>query len=66
LLAKVFVVLAEDGALGGGHGHLPQRPLNSGARFSRKAFQALSHHTEDHREAVNAFLEKRAPEFKGR
>jgi enoyl-CoA hydratase/carnithine racemase len=30
------------------------------------AFQALSHHTEDHLEAVNALLDKRAPEFKGR
>ena len=30
------------------------------------AFQALSHHTEDHLEAVNAFLDKRPPEFKGR
>lgn len=29
------------------------------------AFQALSHQTEDHREAVSAFLEKRAPQFKG-
>lgn len=29
------------------------------------AFQALSHQTEDHREAVSAFLEKRAPVFKG-
>ena len=30
------------------------------------AFQALSHHTEDHREAVNAFLDKRPPAYTGR
>ena len=30
------------------------------------AFQALAHHTEDHKEAVNAFLEKRAPEYTGK
>lgn len=29
------------------------------------AFQALSHQTDDHREAVSAFLEKRAPNFTG-
>lgn len=29
------------------------------------AFQALSHQTDDHREAVLAFLEKRTPVFKG-
>ncbi|MEO6623721.1 MAG: crotonase/enoyl-CoA hydratase family protein [Burkholderiaceae bacterium] len=29
------------------------------------AFQALAHQTDDHREAVSAFLEKRPPVFKG-
>ena len=28
------------------------------------AFQAIAHHTEDHKEAVSAFVEKRAPSFK--
>jgi enoyl-CoA hydratase/carnithine racemase len=27
-------------------------------------FQAISHKTPDHSEAVNAFLEKRAPRFR--
>lgn len=30
------------------------------------AFQALAHHTEDHLEAVNAFLEKRPAHYQGR
>ncbi|MES2261691.1 MAG: crotonase/enoyl-CoA hydratase family protein [Pseudomonadota bacterium] len=30
------------------------------------AFQALAHHTEDHHEAVGAFLEKRAPNYSGK
>lgn len=30
------------------------------------AAQALAHHTEDHREALDAFMEKRDPVFKGR
>ena len=29
------------------------------------AFQALSHQTADHREAVSAFIEKRPPSFTG-
>lgn len=30
------------------------------------AYQALAHHTEDHAEALAAFLDKRKPEFRGR
>ena len=30
------------------------------------AYQALAHSTEDHKEAVNALLEKRKPSFTGR
>jgi enoyl-CoA hydratase/carnithine racemase len=30
------------------------------------AYQALAHHTDDHVESVNAFLEKRAPHYTGR
>lgn len=29
------------------------------------AYQALSHHTQDHAEAIDAFLEKRKPEYTG-
>jgi enoyl-CoA hydratase/carnithine racemase len=35
--------------------------LNSAA-----AYQALMHQTEDHHEAVSAFIEKRKPHFTGR
>jgi enoyl-CoA hydratase/carnithine racemase len=30
------------------------------------AFQALAHHTEDHLEALDAFTEKRPPQYTGR
>lgn len=30
------------------------------------AFQAMAHETQDHREAVDAFIEKRSPEFRGK
>jgi enoyl-CoA hydratase/carnithine racemase len=30
------------------------------------AFQSLAHLSEDHTEAIAAFFEKRAPDFKGR
>jgi len=30
------------------------------------AYQALAHHTEDHREALEAFFEKRPPHYQGR
>ena len=29
-------------------------------------FQAIAHHTEDHLEAVNAFIDKREPKYKGK
>jgi enoyl-CoA hydratase len=39
--------------------------LSSGLEFERKAFVMLAG-SEDRREGIAAFLEKRKPEFKGR
>ena len=49
---------------------LPQTPAGL-LRFSSllelsAAYQALAHSTDDHKEAVNAMLEKRRPTFTGR
>jgi len=43
-------------------GHMQLRSLLELAA----GYQAAAHHTEDHHEAIAAFLEKRAPELKGR
>lgn len=42
-----------------------ETPLSSGLEFERKAFVMLAG-SEDRREGIDAFLEKRKPEFKGR
>ena len=52
---------------------LAKRLLKMGQRMNLKDFldvcagyQALAHHTEDHREALEAFFEKRPPQFHGK
>lgn len=42
-----------------------ETPLGSGLEFERKAFVMLAG-SEDRREGIDAFLEKRSPEFKGK
>lgn len=67
-------------ALGGKIAARPARTLRLAKRLLREsqhlrlsdvlelssAYQALAHETDDHREAVDAFLEKREPRFTGR
>ena len=45
--------------------HAFEGPLSSGLEFERKAFVMLAA-SEDRREGIDAFLEKRKPVFKGR
>ena len=46
-------------------GWQPKVPLAEGLRLQREYFLELSQ-TDDHREAVRAFREKRPPEFRNR
>ena len=65
--------LARRMAANPGHAlRLTKRLLREGQHMSLASllelsagFQALAHHTEDHHEAVRAFLEKRPPQFSG-
>ncbi|HIM58025.1 MAG TPA: crotonase/enoyl-CoA hydratase family protein [Gammaproteobacteria bacterium] len=66
--------LAQSMAANPGHGlRLTKRLLREGQHMRldsllelSAAFQSIAHHTEDHGEAVNAFIEKRDPKFTGK
>jgi len=68
------VALAERIAANPGHAlRLCKRLLREGQHMRldsllelSAAYQSLAHHTEDHQEAVAAFVDKRTPEYKDR
>lgn len=73
LLARAQELAASIAANPGHATRMAKRLLREGQHMKlapllemAAAYQALSHHTEDHHEAIEAFLDKRAPDFKGR
>ena len=71
LLARAREIASEIAANPGHAVRLTKRLLREGQEMSLSsllelsaAYQALSHHTADHSEAVSAFLEKRDPDFR--
>ena len=73
LLARAQELAASIAANPGHATRMAKRLLREGQHMKlapllemAAAYQALSHHTVDHHEAIEAFLDKRAPDFKGR
>jgi enoyl-CoA hydratase/carnithine racemase len=71
-LESEVLALAERIAANPGHAlRLCKRLLREGQHMRldsllelSAAYQSLAHHTADHQEAVNAFVEKRKPDYK--
>jgi enoyl-CoA hydratase/carnithine racemase len=71
LLSTALALAQKIAANPGGVLRMTKRLLREGERSSLESllelsagYQAIAHHTEDHREAVRAFIEKRSPVFK--